>query len=79
MRYLRLFRRDPPDEEWLPLHYEQALLVPEPLRLDHVQAWTPSGRLMALEPVAQTPWTRVQSDHRKVSEARRAMKWDEGW
>ncbi len=45
-----LFRRPKPSDEWLPLPYEQAILMPDPIWPDWSGALTADGqRFLALE------------------------------
>lgn len=59
MRIPRLFRRTEPEAEWLPLPYEQAILIPAPTPPDYSIALTPDGlRFLATEPRPRVLLTR---------------------
>ncbi len=70
---LRLFlpRREP---EWLPLPYEQAILVPEPPRPDYAQALTPEGRLVAIEPLPRPEPLSREERRQKARSLRKRLK-----
>ena len=67
------------DEEWVPLPYDQAILVPEPVSPDYSVVLTEDGkRFLALEPPPRpiVPLRRRPSSRGK---ANRMMDWSSGW